>query len=246
MTQPGHPALFDYPDRTRLGRNVPKNRIAVSGKPSRRVRDQLAAQVAKIVWQYKLAPETLNLSATRAVPEIQVFKLALKPEGVTDELPDDLLRCIDRAIGFPLIFELTASREDGAARDQVLVAATYKRPSEAQAGQWVIDDYFATDWLPADTPRAPLPVALDLARLYEQMLRQLIPLPAREGESIAALAGRQRQVASKQRECCRLETRLHREKQFNRKVVLNRQLRELNTELDALSEPISEGQRNHD
>lgn len=235
-TPAGHPALFDYPARATLGRVVPKTRIYAAGKPGRRVRDKIAQQVARIVWQFKLAPETLKLTAGRAVPEIQVFTLALKPAGVGAELPEDVLRCIDRAIGFPLIFELTTSREDGAARDQVRVAATYKRPSEAEAGKWVIGEYFATDWLPADTPRAPLPVALDLARLYEQMLRQLIALPAHEGESIAALAERHRQMAIKQREYRRLEARLFRERQFNRKVEINRQLRELKTELDELAQ----------
>lgn len=79
-----------------------------------------------------------------------------------------------------------AFHADGAVRDQVQVAATYKRPSEAEAGQWVIGDYFATDWLLADAPRAPLPVALDLDRLYEQILRQLAPVPAWPGETMAA------------------------------------------------------------
>lgn len=233
----GHPALIDYPERARLGRVVPKNRIVVAGTPSRRVRDQLTAQVARIIWQYKLAPETLNLKGSKAVPEIQIFRLALKQTGVSDELPVEVLKCIDRAIAFPLIFELTASREDGAARDTIRVAATYKRPSEADASKWVIDDYFATDWLPADTPRAPLPVALDLPRLYEQMLRQLIPIPARPGETMAALVARHGQIAAIQRECQRLEARIPREKQFNRKVELNRQLRELKEGLETLTRP---------
>ncbi|MEW8436872.1 MAG: DUF4391 domain-containing protein [Candidatus Thiodiazotropha taylori] len=241
----GHPALFEYPSRAAVGRAVPKSRIYAAGQPGRRLRDKIIQQVASITWQYKLAPETLNLSASRAVAEIQVFTLELKPGGVTEEIPADILQCIDRAIGFPLIFELIASREEDATRGQVRVAATYKRPSEAETGKWVIGDYFATDWLPADVPRVALPVALDLTRLYEQMLRQLIPLPAREGEPIAVLAERHHQVAIKQRECRRLETRVHREKQFNRKIELNRQLRELKAELDGLREPKSESQRQH-
>lgn len=246
MTEAAHPALLDYPDRARLGRVVPKNRIVVAGTPSRRVRDQLTAQVARITWQYKLAPETLNLQGTRAVPEIQIFRVALKPAGVANALPVEVLRCIDRAIGFPLIFEVTASREDGAPRDAIRVAATYKRPSESGVNKWVIDDYFATDWLPSDTPRAPLPVALDLPRLYEQMLRQLIPVSAKSGESMAALVERHGRISGMQRECQRLENRIQREKQFNRKVELNRQLRELKVELDALiDESTNEGQKQH-
>lgn len=245
MTKAGHPALIDYPARVRVGRVVPKNRIMVAGKPGRRVRDQLTTQLARIIWQYKLAPETLNLKGSKAVPEIQIFRLALKPAGVSDELPVEVLKCIDRAIGFPLVFELTSSREDGAPRDAIRVAATYKRPSEADASKWVIDEYFATDWLAADTPRAPLPVALDLPRLYEQLLRELLPTRARPGESMAALLARHGRIAGMQRECRRLAARIQREKQFNRKVELNRQLRTLKAELDTLREITIEGKQQH-
>lgn len=237
----GHPAFVAYPERAWLGRVVPKNRFDVAGKPSRRVRDQLTAQVARITWQYKLAPETLNLKGSKAVPELQVFSLVLKPAGAGDKLPEEVLRCIDRAISFPILFELIAHQKNGAASDQIRVAATYKRPSESDRSKWVIGDYFATDWLPADTPREPLPVALDLARLYEQMLRRLIPLPARDAESIAALTERHREATVKRRECEQLQARLHREKQFNRKVELNRQLHEQQAELDTLTASSDEG-----
>lgn len=235
MTAPaGHPALIDYPERARVGRVVPKNRIMVSGTPGRRVRDQLTAQVAQITWQYKLAPETLNLKGSKAVPEIQVFRLALKPAGVSEDLPIDVLKGIDRAIGFPLIFELATSRDDGAPSDTIRVAATYKRPSEANASKWVIDHYFATDWLPADTPRAPLPVALDLPQLYEQLLHELLPIQARPGETISALLERHGRIATMQRECQRLEARIQREKQFNKRVAINAELRAAKKTLEKL------------
>lgn len=236
MTEAGHPALIEYPERARVGRVVPKNRITVAGAPGRRMRDQLTTQVARINWQYKLAPETLNLKGSKKVPEIQIFRLALKPAGVNDELPADVLKCIDRSIGFPLIFELTSSREDGAPHDAIRVAATYKRPSEADASKWVMGDYFSTDWLTMDTSRTPLPVALDLPRLYEQLLRELLPIQARPGESMAALVARHGHITTMHRECRRLEARVQREKQFNRKVELNQQLKALRIELDALRE----------
>lgn len=245
MTQVRHPALVEYPERARVGRVVPKNRIMVSGAPGRRVRDQLTSQVARITWQYKLAPETLNLKGSKAVPEIQVFRVALKSAGVCDALPVEVLKCIDRAIGFPIIFELTSSREDGALRDAIRVAATYKRPSETDASKWVIGDYFATDWLPAGTPRATLPVALDLPRLYTQLLRELLPIQVQPGESMVALMERHGRITAKQRECQRLEARIQREKQFNRKVELNQQLRALKIELDALREMTIEGKKQH-
>lgn len=65
--------------------------------------------------------------------------------GVGDELPVEVLRCIDRAIGFPLIFELTASHENGAASDQIRVAAIYKRPSETGAPLILLDNFNLND-----------------------------------------------------------------------------------------------------
>jgi hypothetical protein len=31
---------------------------------------------------------------------------------------------------------------------KIKVIATHKRPSEADAGKWVVSDYFSTAWLP--------------------------------------------------------------------------------------------------
>ena len=58
-----------------------------------------------------------------------------------------------------------------------------------------------------------------------------MPIEARHGESMQALADRQRAIALKQRESAKLQAALDREKQFNRKVQLNAQLRTLTDEL---------------
>jgi hypothetical protein len=76
---------------------------------------------------------------------------------------------------------------------------------------------------------------LNLTGLYEQMLRELIPIKARPGESLQALAERHRCTIVKQRELQKLEAQLKREKQFNRKVELNAHLRAVKAEVDALT-----------
>ena len=75
------------------------------------------------------------------------------------------------------------------------------------------------------------PLHLDLAGLYEQMLRRLLPLPPRAGETLKAQVERLGQLRSKQNECRKMEARLQKEQQFNRKVELNAQLRQLKLEL---------------
>jgi len=217
-------ALFHYPSQAAFERTLPKNKIYEHAKPSSALREQFVRQIDKIVWQYKLSPETVNLPARPSVPEIQIFAIALK----TPELSEDVLRCIDQAIPFPIIYQLSFE-------DRIKVKAAYKRPSDADANKWVVDGYFETDWLPNDTERVELPVALDLAGLYEQMLRRLLPLPPRAGEPLKAQVERLSQLRSKQNECRKLEARLHKKQQFNRKVELNAQLRNLKKLLATLT-----------
>ena len=88
-----------------------------------------------------------------------------------------------------------------------------------------------------------MPLALDLGGLYEQALHRLIPTPARPQESLADLVARVELLAAKQRELDKAQIRLAKEKQFNRKVEINTQLRKLKTELDQLKETQITGSR---
>ena len=216
-------ALFAYPEAAKFGRAVPKNKIYEHGSPSAAVRQLFVRQVEQIVWQHKLAPETVNLKASKAVPEIQVFSVALK-DG---ELKPEVLRCIDLAIPFPILFEL---RFDG----KVKPIAAFKRPNEADASKWVTSEYFDGDWTASDTPRKPLPMLFDLEALYGHLLMPLMPYPSRPGENLQKRVERMERIRLKHRELERCEARLRKEKQFNRKVAVNAELRYLKHELESL------------
>jgi len=215
--------MFAYPKQAEFNRIVPKNKIYAHAKVSKRVKNLFAAQVAEIRWRYKLSPETINLSAREGITEIQVFEIVLR----APEVDKAVLQAIDRAIPFPLLFQLTHS-------DQVRFAASYKRPNEADSSKWVIEANFETGSQPLNAERRPLPVALDLARLYEQIVRCHIPLPPRDGESLMEHILRYQSIKTKKRERKQLEARCDREKQFNRKVELNAQVRALRAELSSL------------
>lgn len=216
--------LFAYPTNAAFGRVLPKSKIYERTQPTTAVKELFVRQVEQIVWQYKLAPETIKVQGTAAVPEIQIFHVALK----TGELKPEALRCIDQAIPFPLVFEL---HHEG----NVKGIAAYKRPSEADSAKSVISTYFATDWLPEGTPRQPLPVVFDLEALYAQLLAPLLPYPPRSGESLQAQVDRMAEIERVKRELERCEARLAKEKQFNRKVAMNAEKRELNGQLKNLT-----------
>lgn len=240
--------LYDWPRASAFGRVIPKNKIYEHAGANTGLKDLFVREVDQITWSHKLAPETVNLAATKQVAEIQVFRITAR----TATLDTSVLRAIDKAIPFPLIFEV-------AHRGRVRLAAAYKRPSEADSTRWVVGDYFQGDWLPEDALRAPLPVALNMGALYERLLALLVagqtarlipgiasgfgeapqtPFTPAEADRPLSLEERIAQaeaIKAQTREVERIKARLGREKQFNKRVAINAELRAAKQELERLT-----------
>lgn len=215
---------FTYPPSTAFGRIVPKTKIYDHAKATAGLKNKFVQQVDRIIWKFKLAPETINLAAGRGVPEIEVLWLMLK----TPDLHDDVLRAIDRAIPFPLIFELHF-------QGKIQIAAAYKRPNDADSAKWVVSDHFRSAWMPDNANRLPIPVALNLAGLYEKLLDSLLPSETGAGEPLSVRVRRAEEIRAKERLLAQINARLAKEKQFNRRIAINAERRALKKELDDLA-----------
>jgi hypothetical protein len=219
--------MFRYPKQAEVNRVLPKNKIYAYAKASSSLQRKFVEQVEKIVWRYKLAPETINLPAAKQVSEIQVFDLHLKQRT----LHQDVIRAIDRTIRHPIAFQFILGGERR-------FAMAHKRHSDATPEKWVVEAYFESDWQTADTLELePLPAVLHLHSLYENLLGTHLPHPPRTGESLREHVERMEALQRAELEAQRLEAKLAKEKQFNRKVELNRELRGLKSEVEALALP---------
>lgn len=235
--------IYDWPHAAAFGRVIPKTKIYEHAGANTGLKDLFVREVDQIVWSHKLAPETVNLAATKQVAEIQVFRITARAAT----LDRDVLRAIDKAIPFPLIFEVAHG-------GRVRLAAAYKRPSEADTARWVVGDYFHGDWEPEDAARAPLPVALNMGALYERLLEPLVAgqtarlIPGmgevpqtpftRATDSPVSLEERIAQaeaIERQAREVERIKARLGRERQFNKRVAINAELRAAKQELERLT-----------
>lgn len=217
--------MFMYPAKAEFNRVLPKIKIYTNAKPSKSVKARFVSQISEIVWKYKLSPETTNLAARDGFTEIQVFEIALKEP----ELEADVLIAIDKAIPYPILYRLLYE-------GRVKRVAAYKRPAADSSGKWLTETYFETDWTDDIVSTMPLPVALDLKALYEQMLFAYIELPSHAGENLDVLVERIGMIRKCQRELRALEKKMKSEKQFNRKVELNAQVRSLNAQLAVLTD----------
>jgi hypothetical protein len=218
--------LYQWPPAAKFGRTVPKTKFYENAAISAKARAKFVADVHRITWAYKLADATIRLRGTAAVPEIEVFVIDAKD----DDVSDDVLAAIDKAVQFPIIFEI--NRGNGGQANTRMVAA-YKQLGAAKPR---ISAYFSTDWQIADATRAPLPAALDLPGLYGGLLTPILPVATRPGEQLLEATGRVERARKLEREVTALEKRLRAEPQLNRKVELRRQLRERAAALAALTD----------
>ncbi len=209
--------LYAYPKTCEFGRIVSKAKIFASAKPNAAMREKFTEQITQIRWSHKLYEKGLNLAGSANVPEIQIFTITLK----TKDYDESLLRHIDKAIGYPIIFEL---RFEG----EINMVAAYKRPPEKAAskgnGKWIAGDYYQSGWQDAGAERTPLPTALNLETLYAHMIRALMPIEARDGEGLSAQADRIAAIKTQEKRCQQLETKIRKEKQFNRRLQFNEEL----------------------
>ena len=215
--------LFDFPKNSFFGKVIPKSKFYEYGNISSKQRDLFVTQVEEIIWKYKLAPETINLPATSAVPEIQIFEIKAKADGVEDEV----LRCIDKAIPYPIVFEVLSG-------DRIKMIAAFKRRHDANSEHWIQSEYYDSGWCQVDSERSPLHFSLNLGSVYEQILVSLSPNAARQGECLSDLFNRNEQIKKKTRQLELIKNKLKLEKQFNRKVELNAVLKQVNVELTSL------------
>ncbi len=218
--------LYSYPKQAHFGKMIAKSKIYEYSNLTTAVKDKFVSQIDKITWQYKLASVTINLQATSSVPEIQIFDIQLKG----DELDESLLKVIDKAIPFPIFYQIYRG-------DEVKIKAAYKRPSDADKNKWVVESYFESEWIELDTPKEPLPLALDLGKLYEQMMKRLMPQEVIDTDSKSSIKDQValvEEIKVKERAYDKLKAKRDREKQFNRKAELNTQLKKLAKELDVM------------
>ena len=79
-----------------------------------------------------------------------------------------------------------------------------------------------------------LPVVLNMGTLYEALLKDLIPLQPHRNESFQGLIDRAERISKLERDAIKLANRIKKEKQFNRRVALNRVLNKLKAEIEGL------------
>lgn len=219
--------MIGLPKSTEFNRRIPKQKFYENISVSPTLKRVFIDQIKVIYWRNKVAATTMNLAAGAIVTELEVFEIKLNGQ----QLDESVLRQIDKEIPYHILFLL---EYDG--KYQAWTA--YKEAAASGTNAFKVGTYYHTDWLPED--ELPLKVeGLSVDKVYENFVRQIAgdALRSEEGKTESLKESVEwdncRQKLEKQ--IAALKTKVRKEKQLNKQVQLNAELKKLKKELEKIT-----------
>lgn len=209
---------------TEFNKRIPKQKFYENLTVTPVLRDAFKNQIKTIYWRNKIAPSTVNLAPGKTVTEIEVFEIKLN----TDNLDEMVLKQIDREIPYHILFIV-----ERAGKYQAWIG--YKEAAQSGNNTFKVNRYYHTAWL----PESELPVkmeGLNIDSVYENFVRQIAGdiLKAEPSESLETTIERAEAKLMIKRRIELLSLKIRKEKQFNMKVKLNSELKELKRRMEEL------------
>lgn len=217
--------MLGLPKSTEFNRRIPKQKFYENLTISSALKRIFVEQIRVIWWRNKIAPATMNLAAGEAVTEIEVFEVCLSAL----KLDEAVLRQIDKELPYHILFLLEYE-----GKYQAWTA--YKEEAGSGTNAFKVGSYYHTDWMDEST----LPLKLDglnTDRVYENFVRQIAgeTLTSGVGETLKESVERDKRRQELQKQIAALQVKVRRERQLNKQVRLNTELKKLRKELGSIT-----------
>ena len=217
--------MFGFPASTEFDKRIPKQKFYEKLDIDPAMKRCFVEKIRGVYWRNKLAATTLNLETGDTVAEIEVFEIQLHEQ----QLDEAVLRQIDRVIPYHILFILTY---DGKAQAWI----GYKEAAASGSNAFKVSRYYHTDWVPEDELRFRVD-GLNMDAVYESLVRQIAggALQADSGESLQASVERDETRRQLEKQIAALESKMRKEKQLNRRMEINAELKRLRKEISVIS-----------
>ena len=216
--------MLGFPVSTEFNKRIPKQKFYDNLDVSPTLRRVFVDQIRLVYWRNKLAASTLNIAAGEVVSEVEVFEVRLNEP----KLDEAVLKQIDKEIPYHILFILTC---DGKAQAWI----GYKEAAASGSNAFKVNRYYHTDWMPEDELQLRID-GLNMDTVYESLVRQIAgdKLLSESSESLKESVERGEKKKQLEKQIATLESKMRKEKQLNRRMEMNAELKRLKIELEAI------------
>ena len=213
--------MLSLPKTTEFNKRIPKQKFYENLPVTPVLKRAFVEQIRTIWWRNKIAAATVNLAPGEAVTEIEVLELRLNQPS----LDESVLLQIDREIPYHILFLLEYEE-----KYQAWIG--YKEAISSSSA-FKVSQYYHTDWMEADQLSLHME-GHSLDAVYENFVRQVAgeSLAPAGAESLHESVERDIRRQQHQKQIMALENKIRKEKQLNRQVELNAELKLLKKQLN--------------
>lgn len=205
---------FNLPKSAIVDKFIAKSKFYEKAALSTRLQNEFINKIQRITWKYKLAESTIGISKTEAVTEIQIFEIQLKEQSI----PKNVLKVIDKAIPYQILYIF--NYKDDFAFGITLKDRTYK------------ENYYFSEW--NEIKQFDFS-GIDLEAVYQKLIKAFIELEAQQYTEFNEIIEFDNKLKALKTEIKTLQNKIKKEKQFNRKVDVNKILLQKKTKLKRLT-----------
>lgn len=217
--------MLGLPSSTEFNKRIPKQTFYENLEVSPALKRIFVEQVKTIYWRNKVAASTVNLAPGTDVEEIEVFEVKLT-ESVLDE---SMFRQMDKQIPYHILFLL-----EHQGKYQAWIG--YKEASTSGTAAFKVNKYYHTEWMEEND----LPVKLEglnIDAVYENFVKQIAGgklQVADPTESLKDTVAREEEKEALKKQIANLQAKIKKEKQLNKQIQLNGELKQLKRALEGL------------
>ena len=216
--------MLGLPKSTEFNKRIPKQKFYDNLNVSPALKRSFIDQIKVIYWANKIAAATLNLAEGKNVTEIEVFEVRLN----VPTLDEAVLKQIDREIPYHILFILEYE-----VKYKAFIG--YKEESSGNTA-FKVNRYYSTEWMNEDALLLKLE-GLSVDSVYENFVRQVagnVLAVSASDETLKESVDRDEKRQVLQTQIAKLQKKIKSEKQLNKQMELNAQLKTLKKELEVL------------
>ena len=216
--------MIGLPKSTEFDRRIPKQKFYENLTVTPALKRVFVEQIKTIYWRNKIAPATVNLTEGKVVTEVEFFEIRLT-EPLLDE---SILRQIEKEVPYHIVFLLEY-------QGKYQAWTAYKEAAGSGNKAFKVGVYYHTEWL--EENQLPIKIdGLDIDKVYENFVRQIAgkKLQSYGNESLQESVERDLRRRELEKQIVTLEQKIRREKQFNKQVAINDELKRIRKELEEL------------